>query len=97
MTNNNFFCLQKQTTAEFFQILEKLEFIKAANFALCLQVDVTERALKTELESTKLNLHNEIIAKASKTESELLDLDTRINSTNDNLVNQEEQLTKLKV
>ena len=64
---------------------------------LCLQVDVTERALKTELETTKSNLHNEIIAKASKTESELLDLDTRINSTNDNLVNQEEQLAKLKV
>ena len=64
---------------------------------LCLQVDVSERALKIELETTKSNLTNEIIAKASKTESELLDLDTRINSTNDNLVNQEEQLAKLKV
>ena len=64
---------------------------------LCLQVDVTERALKTELEATKLNLRNEIIAKVSKTESELLDLDTRINSTNENLVNQKEQLATLKV
>ena len=65
----------------------------------CLQVDVTERVLKTEFESTKLDLHNEIIAKASKTElvTELLDLDARINSTNKNLVNQEEQLTTLKV
>ena len=65
----------------------------------CLQVHVTERVLKTEFESTKLDLHNEIIAKASKTElvTELLDLDARINSTNKNLVNQEEQLTKLKV
>ena len=65
----------------------------------CLQVDVTERVLKTEFESTKLDLHNEIIAKASKTEliTELLDLDARINSTNENLVNQEEQLTTLKV
>ena len=66
---------------------------------LCLQVDVTERALKTELEATKLNLHNEIMAKASKAElvSELLDLDNRINSTNENLVNQKEQLATLKV
>jgi hypothetical protein len=66
---------------------------------LCLQVDVTERALKTELEATKLNLHNEIMAKATKAElvSELLDLDTRINSTNENLVNQKEQLATLKV
>ena len=64
---------------------------------LCLQVDVTERALKTELEATKLNLRNEIIAKVSKTESELLDLDTRINSTNENLVNQKVQLATLKV
>ena len=65
----------------------------------CLQVDVTERVLKTEFESTKLDLRNEIIAKASKTElvTELLDLDARINSTNENLVNQEEQLTTLKV
>ena len=64
-----------------------------------MQVDVTERALKTELETTKLNLHTEIIAKASKTElvSELLDLVTRINSTNENLVNQKEQLATLKV
>ena len=55
--------------------------------------------MKTEFESTKLDLHNEIIAKASKTElvTELLDLDARINSTNENLVNQEEQLTTLKV
>ena len=65
----------------------------------CLQVDVTERVLKTELESTKLNLHNEIIAKVSKTDlvTELLDLDARINSTNKDLVNQEEQLAILKV
>ena len=55
--------------------------------------------MKTELEATKLNLHNEIMAKASKAElvSELLDLDTRINSTNENLVNQKEQLATLKV
>ena len=55
--------------------------------------------MKTEFESTKLDLRNEIIAKASKTElvTELLDLDARINSTNENLVNQEEQLTTLKV
>ena len=65
----------------------------------CLQVDVTERVLKTEFESTKLDLRNEIIAKAAKTElvTELLDLDARINSTNENLVNKEEQLTTLKV
>ena len=65
----------------------------------CLQVDVTGRLLKTEFESTKLDLRNEIIVKASKTElvTELLDLDARINSTNENLVNQEEQLTTLKV
>ena len=65
----------------------------------CLQVDVTERVLKTEFESTKLDLRNEIIAKAAKTElvTELLDLDTRINSTNENLVNQEKQLATLKV
>ena len=66
----------------------------------CLQVHVNERVLKTEFESTKLDLQNEIIAKASKTElvTELwLDLDAKINSTNENLVNQEEQLTKLKV
>ena len=65
----------------------------------CLQVHVNERVLKTEFESTKLDLQNEIIAKASKTElvTEFSDLDARINSTNKNLVNQEEQLTKLKV
>ena len=65
----------------------------------CLQVDVTERVLKTELESTKLNLHNEIIAKVSKTDlvTELLDYDARINSTNKDLVNQEDQLAILKV
>ena len=65
----------------------------------CLQVHVNERVLKTEFESTKLDLQNEIIAKASKTElvTEFSDLDARINSTNENLVNQEEQLTKLKV
>ena len=64
-----------------------------------MQVDVTGRLLKTEFESTKLDLRNEIIVKASKTElvTELLDLDARINSTNENLVNQEEQLTTLKV
>ena len=55
--------------------------------------------MKTEFESTKLGLRNEIIAKASKTElvTELLDLDARINSTSENLVNQEKQLTTLKV
>ena len=65
----------------------------------CLQVDVIERVLKTEFESTKLGLRNEIIAKASKTElvTELLDFDARINSTDENLANQEEQLTTLKV
>ena len=65
----------------------------------CLQVDVNERVLKTELESTKLNLHNEIVAKVSKIDlvTELLDLDARINSTNKDLVNQEDQLAKLKV
>ena len=65
----------------------------------CLQVDVNERVLKTEFESTKLDLRNEIVAKASKTElvTELLDFDARINSTDENLVNQEEQLTTLKV
>ena len=65
----------------------------------CLQVHVNERVLKTEFESTKLDLQNEIIAKASKTElvTEFSDLDARINSTKENLVNQEEQLTKSKV
>ena len=55
--------------------------------------------MKTEFESTKLDLRNEIIAKASKTElvTELLDLDARINSTNKDLVNQEEQLAILEV
>ncbi len=64
---------------------------------LCLQVDVTTRALKTDLETTKLDLNNQIVAKALKTEGELLDLGTAINSTNENLVSQKEQLATLKV